>query len=192
MANNDVEIEIQVQVENIKPLEDFLEKNGKLESEKRQLDEYFVPAHRNFLDVRPVSEWLRVRDAGNKYSLNYKNWYFTKDGKSYHCDEFETKIEDPDKMRKILKVLDFKPIVTVDKARKSWLYDDWEISLDRIKGLGDFVEIEYKGSVDVDPEQETRKMVNFLKKLGCGKIKRNYGGYPFHLLFPEEMKFEVE
>ena len=192
MANNNVEIEIQVQVENVKPLEDFLEKNGKLESEKHQHDEYFVPAHRNFLDVRPVGEWLRVRDAGGEYSLNYKNWHFTKDGKSYHCDEFETKIEDPDKMRKILKVLDFKPIVTVDKTRKSWLYEAWKISLDEIKGLGDFVEIEYEGKDNIEPEQETAKMVNFLKKLGCGKIKRNYGGYPFHLLFPEEMKFEVE
>ncbi len=189
---NDTEIEIQVQVENVKPLEDFLEKGGKLESEKRQLDEYFVPAHRNFLDVRPVNEWLRIRKSESDYSLNYKNWYFTEDEKSYHCDEFETKIENPDKMRKILKVLDFKPIVTVDKTRKSWLYDDWEISLDRIKALGDFVEIEYKGSADVDSEQETRKMVNFLKKLGCGKIKRNYAGYPFHLLFPEEMKFDME
>lgn len=129
-----------------------MEKNGKLKSEKRQFDEYFVPAHRDFLNVRPVSEWLRIREVGDEYSLNYKNWHFTKNGKSYHCDEFEIEIKNSDQMRKILKVLDFKPIVTVDKARRSWLYDDWEISLDRIKELGDFAEIEYKGNVDVYPD----------------------------------------
>jgi len=35
-------------------------------------------------------------------------------------------------------------------------------------------------------------MVNFLKSIGCGKIERNYVGYLFQLLFPEEVKFEEQ
>jgi len=27
--------------------------------------------------------------------------------------------------------------------------------------------------------------------LGCGEIKRNYVGYPFQLLFPDEVKYDV-
>jgi len=81
------EIEIQVKIENSKALLDFLGKNAKFRNEKRQIDEYFTPAHRDFLKVRPVNEWIRLRNANDKYSLNYKDWHCGKDGKSNHCDE---------------------------------------------------------------------------------------------------------
>ena len=93
MANKNIEIEIQVNVENSKPLIEFLEKDGVFQSEKRQIDEYFSPALKDFLTTRPVAEWLRLRDADGKYSINYKNWHFDKNGKSHYCDEFETKLE---------------------------------------------------------------------------------------------------
>lgn len=107
MANKDIEIEIQVNVEHSKPLIEFLEKNGNFQSEKRQIDEYFSPAHRDFLSVRPVAEWLRLRDDEGKYSLNYKNWHFDKNGKSHYCDEFETKLENIEPAKKI-----FRPLIS--------------------------------------------------------------------------------
>lgn len=191
MAQKDIEIEIQVNVENSKPLVDFLEKNGKFQSVKRQIDEYFSPAHRDFLAVRPVAEWLRLRDPEGKYSLNYKNWHFDKSGKSHYCDEFEIKVESIESAKKILSALNFKPLVIVDKLRKIWVYNDFEIAIDSVKNLGDFVEIEYIGEdKEVNPEKITREMVDFLKKVGCGKITRNYVGYPFLMLFPDEVKYE--
>ncbi|GAI26198.1 unnamed protein product, partial [marine sediment metagenome] len=57
---NDIEIEIQVKIENSKPLIEFLEKNADFRSENHQIDEYFSPAHRDFIGVRPVKEWLRL------------------------------------------------------------------------------------------------------------------------------------
>lgn len=189
----DIEIEIQVNIERSQPLIDFLEKNADFQKENHQTDEYFSPSHRDFIGVRPVNEWLRLRDSGGKYSINYKNWYRDKNGKSHHCGEYETKIEDLTQLRKILGVLDFKFIVTVDKLRKTWTYKDYEIDVDSVKGLGDFVEIEYIGKEEkVDPKKVTEEMVNFLKSVGCGQIKRNYVGYPFQLLFPEEVKFEEQ
>ena len=68
----DIEIEIQAQVENEKPLIEFLEKEGKFQSEKNQIDEYFSPAHKDFLSTRPVNEWLRLRNAEGQGSINYK------------------------------------------------------------------------------------------------------------------------
>jgi len=190
---NDVEIEIQVNIENSKPLVEFLKKSGEFKSEEHQIDEYFSPAHRNFIEVRPTKEWLRLRDSDGKYSINYKNWLYNEDGKSYHCDEYETKIEDLTQLKKILDVLDFKPLVKVDKIRKIWTYKDYEIAADSVKRLGDFVEIEYIGKDEkIDPKKVTEEMVNFLKSVGCGKIKRNYVGYPFQLLFPSEVKFEEQ
>lgn len=192
---NNIEIEIQVKIENSERLLEFLKQNAAFKSEKRQVDEYFSPAHRNFLEKRPVSEWLRLREEAGKYSLNYKKWHFDENGKSLdYCDEYETKIEDIETIKKILNALNFKSLTIVDKSRKIYIYGNYEIALDSVKNLGDFVEIEYISNED-NPDQTkiaqiTEKMVNFLKNLGCGRITKNSVGYPFLLLFPEEAKFE--
>ena len=189
----DIEIEIQVKVKNDKPLLDFLHKNGQFQSEKHQVDEYFSPAHKDFLSVRPVKEWLRLRDADGKYSINYKNWHYDDKGKSHYCDEYETEIEDLDTLKKILDSLNFKSLVIVDKVRRIWVYKDYEIGIDSVKDLGNFIEIEYVGKAEkVEPEKITAEMMNFLKEVGCGKVERNYVGYPFQLLFGDEVKFEVQ
>jgi adenylate cyclase class IV len=54
MSNqNDKEIEIQVRVENNKPLIEFLNKKAKFISEEHQVDKYFIPSHRNFVNTKP-------------------------------------------------------------------------------------------------------------------------------------------
>ena len=91
--------------------------------------------------------------------------------------------------RKIFLSLDLKPLIAVDKTRKKWNYENYEIAFDKVVGLGDFVEIEYKGKDEVEPKIETEKMINFLKGLGCGDIELNNGGYPMLLLFPEDAHY---
>lgn len=185
------EIEIQVRIKTANPLIKKLDTEGSLQYEKRQVDEYYTPVHRDFTSVRPVKEWLRLRDMEGKYSLNYKMWHYEADGKSNYCDEYETPLQDIKQVRSIFTALDYKKIVTVEKKRRAWMYKDWEVSVDRVLQLGDFVEIEYKGNKNVNPKEETDKMVTFLKNLGCNKIERNYLGYPFQLLFPDEVNWEV-
>jgi len=188
----DIEIEIQVNVEKIEPLLEFLTKSGKFVGEKHQVDEYFTPTHRDFLAVRPAVEWLRLRNSDGIFYFNYKNWHLDEQGKSHYCDEYETKIDDTDQLKKILQVLNFQSLVKVDKSRKIYLYQDYEVAIDKVAGLSDFVEIEYKGaSPAVDPKMITNEMVKFLKDLGCGEIKRNYSGYPFILLCPDEVQYET-
>ena len=187
----DKEIEIQVQIENSKNLKSFLKKSAKFVGEEHQIDKYFSPKHRDFLKVRPVVEWLRLRDSSGKLSINYKNWHVDKSGRSHFCDEYETSIGSTKELENIFEPLGIKEIIVVDKTRKIYLYKDYEISVDSIKNLGDFVEIEYKGkSTKVNPTKVTEEMVKFLKDLNCGKISRNYVGYPFQLLFPREVKYE--
>jgi len=188
-----IEIEIQVKIENSQPLLGFLQKNAEFKGEKRQIDEYLTPAHRDFLAVRPVKEWLRLRNTEGDYSVNYKNWHYDENGKSNHCDEYKTEIKDFDQVKKILDALNFKSLAVVDKLRKTWAYKDYDISMDTVEGLGDFVEIEYVGKDGkADPKKIADEMVNFLKEIGCGKIEKNYKGYPFLLLFPGEAEYEEQ
>lgn len=190
MKDKSIEIEIKVKIENASSLINFLKKNAKYQGTKTQIDEYFVPKHRNFLKFRPTREWLRLRSVDNLSSINYKNWHYDKNGKTNYCDEFETQVSDIKQMNNIFEALDMKSVATVDKKRETWLYKDFEISIDKVKKLGTFVEIEYKGSKSADPKETTDKMIDLLKEAGCGKINRNYQGYPFLLLFPKEAKFE--
>ncbi|MFH1367153.1 MAG: class IV adenylate cyclase [Patescibacteria group bacterium] len=191
MAHKNIEIEIQVSVENIKPLLDFLGKEGDFKYEKRQIDEYFTPKENDYTAVRPINEWLRLRDAEGKYSINYKNWYDEKNGRSIHCDEHETEIKDIAQMKKVLLALNFRSLIVVDKLRRIYNYQDFEVAIDKVKGLEDSVEIEYIGQDEkAVPKEVGASMIDFLKKIGVGKIKENYQGYPFLLLFPEEAKWE--
>ncbi len=182
----DIEIEVKVKIEKIAALKKFLKKNGKLKSQGQQIDEYFTPLEKSFLSVRPIKEWLRLRVSDGKYSINYKNWHYKNQRVADYCDEYETKLEKIDQIKKILHALGFTQITVVDKERESWIYKDYEISIDQVKNLGDFVEIEYIGKTKVDPSRESERMISFLRKINCGKITRNYIGYPWLLLFPDE------
>jgi adenylate cyclase class 2 len=187
---NDKEIEIQARISDVKKLESFLKLKAKFKGKKYQKDEYYSPPHRNFLAKKPVVEWLRLRES-KLNSVTYKNWHYDKDGKSQFCDEYETDINDINQLRKIFKVLDIKPIIIVEKTRKIWDYKDYEVAIDSVTNLGNFVEIEYKGSdQSASPKSITDGMIKFLKQVGCKKIERNFVGYPFMLLYPEEQVFE--
>lgn len=192
MSNqNDKEIEIQVRVEYIKPLIKFLNEKASFISQVHQIDKYYIPNHRNFLKTKPIEEWLRLRDSSGKLSINYKKVHYDKIGKTLYRDEYESSIGEIPALEKIFKAIDIKEIVVVDKTRKIYSYNDYEISLDNIKGLGDFIEVEYKGNdKDALPDNINRDMVNFLKEMGCGKITINYMGYPYQILFPKETRVE--
>ncbi len=188
---NSVEIEIQVQVESAKKLRVFLNKNAKFIDTQHQIDEYFTPPDRNFTHVRPVNEWLRLRNSSGKYFINYKNWHREIDGRTHFCDEYESEIESLEQLQNIFKVLNFKSLIVVDKTREIYLFEDYEIALDQVKGLGEFVEIEYKGeNHSKKPAEITTEMIKFLKDQACGRIVRNYVGYPYQLLFPDEIDLE--
>ena len=178
-----MEIEIKVRIENGETLKRFLEQEASQSYVERQIDEYYTPAHKDFTDADPIKEWLRLRNSDGKFSLNYKNWHYGSDGKSHHCDEYETEIGNVDDTKKILSALDFKHLITVDKLRSAWRYKEYEIALDTVEGLGDFVEIEYKGrDADVVPSEITEQMMSFLDGIGCGAIERTFKGYPYLLL----------
>lgn len=182
------EVELQAQVEDIAPLVALLEKEGEFKYKNSQRDQYFTPAHRDFLSANPIEEWLRLRDADGVFSMNYKKWHFDDAGRGLYADEYETKVESLEMGQKILEALDAKPIVVVEKVRKAWKYKDYEICLDSVKDLGDFVELEYIGERDGarNHKEIMDGMIRFLKDLGCGSLTLNHSGYPALLLGRKE------
>ena len=140
-----IEIEAKFELLNVKELLKRLEKldkdnNAKLvEKDEIQKDTYFTPNDRNFLDKRPVSEWLRIREEKGKYSITYKNWA-KEDGKNakFKCREVGTNVDDIEAIKEIFDVLKVRKLVVVEKNRTSYLYKDIIISVDIIEKLRKF------------------------------------------------------
>jgi adenylate cyclase class 2 len=184
MAHNDTEIEIKIPVdeETFFNVKKKLEKIAKFVKKSSQSDEYFTPKHRNFVEPKYPFEWLSIRRRGDKALINYKHFHPEDAEIRTHCDEFETEIKDPSKLDKIFASLDIKTLVTVEKEREIYDYKNmFEISLDSVKELGHFIEIEalkHEGSV----EEVRKKLLEFAKELGIDILKEDLRGYPYLLM----------
>jgi len=203
MSHNDTEIEIKIKldkdsfskvrekVENTAKCTKSFQLFGMPKTQKRfcafvkkvlQTDEYFTPAHRNFVEPKFPFEWLSIRKRGDKAILNYKHFHPDNAEVHTHCDEFEAEIKNPEGLKKIFFALDFKSLVTVDKEREVFVYEDeFEIALDIVKDLGYFIEIETMkdfGSV----EKAREKLFGFAKILGVDVSNPDLRGYPFLMM----------
>jgi len=189
MAHNNQEIEIKIKVdetlfyklnEKLKTIANFIKTSS-------QQDEYFTPAHRNFLEPKFPGEWLSIRSRNNKVILNYKHFYPENAKVFTHSDEYETKIENSEQLNKIFSVLNLKKLITVDKKRTIYIYEDkFEIVLDQVKELGYFIEIE--AIKDLGTVKDTRKkLFELAKELELNISKVDIKGYPRLLLEKKEL-----
>jgi len=184
MAHNNIEVEIKLKLTETQfvAVKDRLCKIATAKKDSSQADEYFTPAHRNFLDYDYPYEWLRIGQRGGKTILNYKHFHPENTMPFTHCEEFETEVTSPERLQKIFSSLDIKPLVTVDKKRESFAYkDEFEVALDTVKELGHFMEIE--AMKDFGSIEETRKRLqSFAESLGVDPKTSVERGYPYLLM----------
>ncbi len=185
-----IEVEIKIKLENLEKVRKNLLLSGKIIKLINQIDEYYVPCHRDFFAQKPQpTEWLRIRTNPDRVIFEYDRSINKKaDGEQDYAEEYETEISNPEEFRKILKFLDFKKIITVEKNREYWDCDNFEIALDEVKGLGFFIEVEAKSDSFNDNIKAKEECIDFLEKLGLKNVKNNQikKGYPALLL--EELK----
>ncbi|MBW2963851.1 class IV adenylate cyclase [Candidatus Woesearchaeota archaeon] len=181
MAHNDTEIEKKFELSeaSFRQIKDRLAKFAEFRKSSHQVDEYFTPHHRDFLDYDFPFEWLRIGLRDTKTILNYKHFYPENSTPFSHCDEFETEISDPERLKKIFAAIDMRPLITVDKQREVFIVDDeLEVVLDNVKGLGYFMEIETLkdfGSI----EAGTQAIFDMARRLGLDVGKTVERGYPY-------------
>lgn len=147
----------------------------------RQIDAYYNAPHRDFLAPEAISEWLRVRIEARGSSINFKRWHPIEALVKTHADEYESKIDDVDAVRRLLQALDFQPMVTVDKTREEWELPDVEVVFDHVVDAGDFVEFEFKGDAE-DVEDATTRLEEFITSLDVALGPPVNRGYPHILL----------
>ena len=179
------EVEVKYPLNNVSSV---IKKLAELQALKRvsdqyQLDVYYTPPHRDFLDNKIVSEWLRLRSTEKKKTINYKRWLPIGAEIQTHCDEYETVVGEIDTITNILVALDFKEIIRVEKKRSSWVYKNVEISIDQVSELGDFIELEYMEEVADNEINAIHNLFNsIISELNAEVGDQDRRGYPYLLI----------
>lgn len=163
-----LEIEAKAAIENKEEIKQrILEAGGKYIRVETQSDIYFAHPSRDFMKT---DEALRIREAGNEYTLTYKGPKLDKLTKTR--EEIEIKLDDPAPMAGVLKMLGFMEVAPVVKTRSHYTLGDYQVALDEVEGLGHFIEIE-KHADSYKPEE----LVELLKSLGVEESKMERRSY---------------
>jgi len=148
-----LEVEVKVRV-NLKQIKEKLERiKATFIKEVEQEDTYFRHPCWNFKDR---DEALRIRKEENIFLLTYKGPRLDRDTKTR--EEVQLQVE-PD-MFELLKELGFSELKKVRKKRRFYQWKSLEVCLDKVEGLGDFLEIEGKSREDKPLIRELAKKLN--------------------------------
>jgi adenylate cyclase class 2 len=172
-----IEVEIQAIIKNPKAAERKIRKAGKFVKSREQTDQYFVLPQKNFFAQDPPTEYLRVRHEKDKSHLNYSHLLFGRNGWLRATEEYETVVEKPEVVEEVFKKIGLIPKVKVVKTRQFFRCGNFEVTLDQIKGLGNFMEVEAKK--DFGGINKTRRACeDFLDSLKISYEVKKDMGYP--------------
>jgi adenylate cyclase class 2 len=146
-----------------------------------QVDRYFNHPCRDFAST---DEALRLRLNGDAVVITWKGPRIdagTKtrreielplSGRSPQGDSAELTI---DRWTEILEALGFRPVATVAKrrqpARVHWQGMEVDVALDRVAGVGDYLELEVQAS-EAQVPQARACLESLARELGCGNPER--------------------
>lgn len=159
-----LEVEIKARVK-IKQIQSKLNDIGARSlGEEHQRDIYFSHPCRDF---KERDEALRVRRIKNEYFLTYKGPKLDEETKTR--EEIEIKVGKG--IVSLLEKLGFSKLREIEKKRSFYQWENLAISLDKVEGLGEFLEVEGKSYIDKE------RIFKLLKKLGISRkelIRESY------------------
>ena len=117
---------------------------------------------------------FRLRKQNSKVILTMKHKASTRSRDNF---EYETIVGNVDETIKILERLGYKLGVVIKKQRRTAKYNDLEICMDSVAGLGDFVEIEKLADDNADVDKIQLELWSILNKLGITNSARVHKGY---------------
>ncbi len=170
------EIEIKLKVNNLEELENKLAEAGLIISkEVFQHDVVYTSTNEDYasLEGREGYIAIRIRRQDGKNILTLKKQL------SHELDnlEYETKVENFETMNQILQLLGWKPVVEVKKLRKKGKLGEFEICLDRVEELGDYLELEKMADDSADPVQVSKELFAALAPFGLSEKDEEKRGY---------------
>lgn len=134
-------------------------------SEGTQEDVYFRHPERDF---GKTDESLRLRKEADGAELTYKGPRMP----GQHAkarEEVTMKTDNPLALQRILERLGFKEAYLVRKTRTTYQLDKLRVDLDKVEGLGEFIELEV---ITEAPERSASLMETARKELSLDKLER--------------------
>ncbi|HOP29351.1 MAG TPA: class IV adenylate cyclase, partial [Spirochaetota bacterium] len=160
-----LEIEIKCYCDNPGEIESRIKTIGAEYIETRtESDIYFNHPSRDFAET---DEAFRMRRVNSSCRITYKGPKVSKTTKARV--EHETAVGDFDAMRNIILSLGFVESGIIEKKRKIFALGETEISIDDVKDLGVFIEIEIIGELK---EEIEKKLFDTAAELGLTKFER--------------------
>ena len=179
------EVEVKVEADHEAVRDRLVELGARRVGRVAQTDVYYDAPHRNFAETDealrlrretvtdadsgrpdgdvPSGERDSIDERSSETRLTYKGPLVEAASKTR--EEHETAVADPTSMEGALAGLGFEPAATVEKERERYVLDGYTVTLDRVAGLGEFVEVEREADEeDIDAAREGAFAV--LRRLG--------------------------
>ncbi|MFA6271717.1 MAG: class IV adenylate cyclase [Patescibacteria group bacterium] len=155
------EVEIKARIASLLKIKKELIRIGaRKKGSKRIVDIYYTPARGEKFYGKNSRLKFRIRHDGrsNKGSLEVH-----KPLNHFETVEYELPVTDIKLIQQMLKELRFVKCVVVDKVRELYTYGKLNIVLDKVRGLGEFMEVEM---MNTDSKKALIAIKEFYKKIG--------------------------
>ncbi len=174
MKTKEIELKITLPQHELDRLEQWLHCYAIFIKEEQLRDYSFDDSDNNLYHNNKT---LRVRYTTDKCFLGYKQAHHDeKTEERIFCDEFETTVANGDSVQQILKALGYSVVVIIEKKRRTYSYQDIEIMLDNVIGLGLFVELELVSEIH-DVRVGLLRLYKLLQHIGITSFEVRKRGY---------------
>lgn len=167
------EIEVKVQVKDIKKLEKILVEKGITLGDKLTQHDvvYGEPGNK---DNESGANWLRIRTENNK-----KVYFTLKRSVVGHLDsiEHETIVDDAKELEEIIKLLGYELYSDITKIRRKAKIGEIEICIDSVPSLGDFIEAELMMDHQSNHDIVVAELWKLLESFGLDRADEVHEGY---------------
>jgi adenylate cyclase class 2 len=161
-----IEIEVKCPVDDLNAIERLLrDKGARFVGELSQNDLYLSHPCRDF---GRTDEALRLRRENDRHILFYKGPKLDQTTKTR--EELSTPIPDPETLKLILGRVGFEKVIEVEKVRRVYVLNEVEVALDRVTGLGGFVELEVQ---DLEQARGRAMLFGAMEELGLERTERS-------------------
>ena len=173
-----MEIEVKARLSDKKGVTERLTALGCSFSEPKTQDDMVWVAQVGTLETFLSNDsFFRVRvQNGSKVILTAKKPKAKTGHASLVKHEYEVVVDSAQEVRGILKLMGLAEAVRVVKVRRTAKYKEYEICIDEIENLGDFIEMEKLGEEE-SAQNVQKEMLEFLATLGISSedvVKKGY------------------
>ncbi len=183
----EVEIKVPAAIEAVRARLVAEETSAERRGAELQRDVYYDAPHREFAEtdealrirhVTPLSDGMGSEPAGETETvMTYKGPLI--DDASKTREEHETDVSDAEATAGIFDGLGFIPAATVNKEREFWTLDGVTVTLDVVKDVGEFVEVELSVPDEADVDEARERAVTVLDRIGLDaddQVRTSYLG----------------